>query len=209
LLPDRYLAANPNPAAEVIAAVWQECEAELRRSNAVDFDDLLVNGVRLLSEHPHVASVTRARENHDGDVLTACADAHRPEGVRPQETVRRLVSFGEGLLAVREEMQVGRSLGHVVLAAVMLDGGLVRHYERLRDTSSNAAARRDAERVLEDLRSLCRAAQAFEDQQRLSASLGDFLEHAAGLHAQELGAGEDRRVTVSTIHRSKGRRRRS
>ena len=31
-----------------------------------------------------------------------------------------------------------------------------------------------------------------------------FLEHAAGLHAQELGAGEDRRVTVSTIHRAKG-----
>jgi DNA helicase-2/ATP-dependent DNA helicase PcrA len=91
-----------------------------------------------------------------------------------------------------------------VLAAVMLDGGLVRHFEQRRDTSANAAARRDAERVLEDLRSLCRAAQAFEEQHGPPVSLRDFLEHAAGLHAQELGAGEDRRVTISTIHRAKG-----
>jgi DNA helicase II / ATP-dependent DNA helicase PcrA len=92
----------------------------------------------------------------------------------------------------------------VVLAAVMLDGGLVHHYEQRRDASANAAARRDAERVLEDLRSLCRAVQAFDDQHGLAASLRDFLEHAAGLHAQELDAGEDRRVTISTIHRAKG-----
>ncbi len=86
----------------------------------------------------------------------------------------------------------------------MLDGGLVYHYEQRRDTSLNAAARRDAERVLEDLRSLCRAAQAFEEQHGAPASLRDFLEHAVGLRAQELGAGEDRRVTVSMIHRAKG-----
>jgi ATP-dependent DNA helicase UvrD/PcrA len=146
--------------------------------------------------------VRRAREDHDGDLLIACAK--RFDGVRSEETARRLVSFGDGLLAVREEMRARRSLGHVVLAAVMLDGGLVQHYEQRRDTSSNAAARRDAERVLEDLRSLCRAAQVFEQENGPSASLCDFLEHAAGLHAQELGAGEDRRVTVSTIHRAKG-----
>ena len=58
--------------------------------------------------------------------------------------------------------------------------------------------------MLEDLRSLCRAAQAFEEQHGPQASLRDFLEHAIGLHAQEIGAAEDRRVTVSTIHRAKG-----
>lgn len=126
------------------------------------------------------------------------------DGVRSGEARRRLATFGDGLSTVRRELDAGRSLGHAVLAAVMLDGGLVHHFERRRDTSLNAAARRDAERVLEDLRSLCRAAQAFEEQHGPSASLGDFLEHAAGLHAQELGAGEDRRVTVSTIHRTKG-----
>jgi hypothetical protein len=57
-------------------------------------------------------------------------------------------------------MEAGRSIGHVVLAAVMLEGGLVQHFEQLRDTSTNAGARRDAERVLEDLRSLCRLGEA-------------------------------------------------
>ena len=108
------------------------------------------------------------------------------------------------MIAIRREMESGRSIGHVVLAAVMLDGGLVEHYERRRDTSANAAARRDAERVLEDLRSLCRAAQAFDEQHGPQASLREFLEHAIGLHAQEIGAGHDRRVTISTIHRAKG-----
>jgi superfamily I DNA/RNA helicase len=40
-------------AAEVIVAVWVESERELRSSNALDFDDLLAFGVRLLREHPH------------------------------------------------------------------------------------------------------------------------------------------------------------
>ena len=86
----------------------------------------------------------------------------------------------------------------------MLPGGLVGYFEQRRDRSPNPQQRRDAERVLEDLRSLCRAAQAFEEHHGERASLPAFLEHAAGLHAQELTAGEDRRITVSTIHRAKG-----
>jgi DNA helicase-2/ATP-dependent DNA helicase PcrA len=59
--------------------------------------------------------------------------------------------------------------------------------------------------VLEDLRSLCRAAQTYDEQHPDTATLTGFLEHAAGLHAQELKPGqEDRRITVSTIHRAKG-----
>jgi DNA helicase II / ATP-dependent DNA helicase PcrA len=148
--------------------------------------------------------VTRAREALNGDLILACARVDEIDGVRSGEARQRLTAFGEGMIAVRRDIELGRSLGHAVLAAVMLDGGLVHHYEQRRDTSPNAAARRDAERVLEDLRSLCRAAQVFEQEQGPRATLRDFLEHAAGLHAQELGAGEDRRVTVSTIHRSKG-----
>jgi DNA helicase-2/ATP-dependent DNA helicase PcrA len=49
-----------------------------------------------------------------------------------------------------------------------------------------------------------RAARAFEEHHDTRASLGGFLEHAIGLHAQELASREDRRVTVSTIHRAKG-----
>ena len=113
----------------------------------------------------------------------------------------RLTRFGIGLRRVREELETRRSLGHVVLATVMLDGGLVRHFQQLRDSSPNPEQRRDAERVLEDLRSLCRAAQAYEAQHQDEATLTGFLEHAAGLHAQQIEPGEaDRRITVSTIH---------
>ena len=105
---------------------------------------------------------------------------------------------------MRAQYRAGRSLGHVVVAAVTLDGGLVAHHQARRDRSPRPDERRDGERVLEDLRSLCRAAQAYTDQVGSGASLTGFLEHAAGLHAQELPAGEDRRITVSTIHRAKG-----
>ena len=84
-----------------------------------------------------------------------------------------------------------------------MPGGLVRHYQYQRDHTPDPERRRDAERVLEDLRSLCRAAQAHEEQDE-RATLTGFLEHAAGLHAQEVDAANDRRITVSTIHRAKG-----
>src|SRR5207248_1092631 len=45
--------------------------------------------------------ITRAREENNGDLLIACANAI--DGVRSDETRRRLVGFGEGLLAVRRE----------------------------------------------------------------------------------------------------------
>jgi DNA helicase-2/ATP-dependent DNA helicase PcrA len=51
----RYLAAS------LIAAVWEESERELCRSNAWDFDDLLAFSVRLLREHPHHLRWIRAR----------------------------------------------------------------------------------------------------------------------------------------------------
>ena len=62
-----------------------------------------------------------------------------------------------------------------------------------------------AERVLEDLRSLCRAAQSYDDKHPERGTLTGFLEMAAGLHAQEVRPGhEDRRITVSTVRRAKG-----
>jgi DNA helicase-2/ATP-dependent DNA helicase PcrA len=104
---------------------------------------------------------------------------------------------------VRSELEAGRSLGHVVIATVTLPGGLVHHYEHVRDYSPNPQRRSDAERVLEDLRSLCRAAQAYEEQHE-AATVTGLLDHAAGLHAQEVDPAADHRMTVSTIHRAKG-----
>jgi ATP-dependent DNA helicase UvrD/PcrA len=149
--------------------------------------------------------IALARDRHDGDLIAASARANQVDGIRQRAVRDRLAVFGAALERVRRELEAGRSVGHVVVATVMLDGGLVAHYQHRRDHSPRAEERRDAERVLEDLRSLCRAAQAFDEQHPDTATLTGFLEHVAGLHAQELGPGEeDRRITVSTIHRAKG-----
>ncbi|MGH2948248.1 MAG: ATP-dependent helicase, partial [Solirubrobacteraceae bacterium] len=61
LSPDSYEHTARHPAARLIAAVWRETDVELRRSNAWDFDDLLVYAVRLLAEHPHRLAFYRQR----------------------------------------------------------------------------------------------------------------------------------------------------
>src|SRR4051812_35503424 len=148
--------------------------------------------------------VAAAREHFDGDLITTGANAQILNGLRSQATRDALAGFGAGLDAVREQYRAGRSLGHVVVAALTLDGGVVAHHQARRDHSPSAEQRRDGERVLEDLRSLCRAAQTYAEQIGTAASVTGFLEHAAGLHAEEIRPGEDRRLTVSTIHRVKG-----
>ena len=149
--------------------------------------------------------ISLARDTHQGDLITASANANALEGIRSPTVRERLTRFGEGLDRARRELRAGRSIGHVVVTAVMLDGGLVAQHQHRRDNSPNPEERQDAERVLEDLRSLCRAAQAYEEQHIDNATLTGFLEQAAGLHAHEIAAGEpDRRITVSTVHRAKG-----
>ena len=153
------------------------------------------------------ATVTKlvawAREHHRGDLIAASARAGEHDGIRAQAARMRMVEFGAALAQVRVELGAGRSIGHVVIATVTMPGGLVRHYQHQRDHTPDPDRRRDAERVLEDLRSLCRAAQAHDEHDE-HATLTGFLEQAAGLHSQELDAASDRRITVSTIHRAKG-----
>ncbi len=153
------------------------------------------------------ATVTKlvawAREHHRGDLIAASARAGEHDGIRTQAARMRMVEFGAALEQVRTELAAGRSTGHIVIAAVTMPGGLVRHYQHERDHTPDPDRRRDAERVLEDLRSLCRAAQAHDEHDE-DATLTGFLEQAAGLHSQEVDAASDRRITVSTIHRAKG-----
>jgi DNA helicase-2/ATP-dependent DNA helicase PcrA len=147
--------------------------------------------------------ISWARDRHRGDLIQASASAGDLDRVPSESARQRLIEFGSGLSQVGSELSAGRSLRHAVIVTVTLPGGLVRHYEHLRDHSPNHERRTDAERVLEDLRSLCRAAQAYE-KQHAHATLTGFLDHAAGLHAQEIDASNDHRITVSTIHRAKG-----
>jgi DNA helicase-2/ATP-dependent DNA helicase PcrA len=149
--------------------------------------------------------VALARERHHGDLIVASAQGRHVEGVRRQSTRDRLAAFGEAMERVRGDLCAGRSVGHVVVSTVMIEGGLVAYHQHRRDHAATASQRRDAERVLEDLRSLCRAAQAYDEHHADRATLTGFLEMAAGLHAQEVKPGqEDRRITVSTVHRAKG-----
>jgi DNA helicase II / ATP-dependent DNA helicase PcrA len=148
--------------------------------------------------------VALARGQHGGDLIAASAHGRELTQVRSPAR-ERLARFGAELERIRGELAAGRSLTHIAVATVMLDGGLVRWFEQRRDQSPKPDERRDAERVLEDLRSLCRAAQAYEDERGRAATLTGFLEHAAGLHAQDIQPGQpDRRITVSSIHRAKG-----
>ena len=149
--------------------------------------------------------VELARDRHHGDLIVASAQGGELEAVRRQSTRDRLSAFGTAMERVRGEFRAGRSVGHVVVSTVMIEGGLVVDHQQRRDHASAASQRRDAERVLEDLRSLCRAAQSYDDQHPDRATLTGFLEMAAGLHAQEVKPGqEDQRITVSTVHRAKG-----
>ena len=128
--------------------------------------------------------VARARERHGGrpDRRQRHRHAERDRHAKAREQLER---FGRGLERARSELAAGRSLGHVTITTVMLPGGLVAHYQALVDQAADGGVRRDAERVLEDLRSLCRAVQAYEERND-SPTLGGFLEHARGLHAREL-----------------------
>src|SRR5262249_7457456 len=108
--------------------------------------------------------VTWARDRHSGDLIAAAVYATELDRVPSEAATQRLMELGVGLSHVRAELEAGRSLGHVVIAKVTLAGGLVRHFEHVRDHSPNHERRADAERVLEDLRSLCRAAQSYAEQ---------------------------------------------
>jgi DNA helicase-2/ATP-dependent DNA helicase PcrA len=149
--------------------------------------------------------VALARERHNGDLIVASAQGAEVEPVCRRSTRDRLAVFGDAMERVRGHLRVGRSVGHVVVGTMMIEGGLVAYHQDRRDHAATASQRRDAERVLEDLRSLCRAAQGYDEHHPDRATLTGFLEMAAGLHAQEVKPGqEDRRITVSTVHRAKG-----
>lgn len=156
---------------------------------------------RGVGDHTATQILAIARDRHDGDLIAASADAAQLDAIRSERTRDQVSRFGQELEAVRSDLAAGRSVGHAAVGAMTIAGGLVAYHQQRRDTSPHPEQRRDAERVLEDLRSLCRAAQAYAEADSGPATLTGFLEHAAGLHAQTLAAGEvDRRVTVSTIH---------
>lgn len=82
------------------------------------------------------ARVVAAARTHNRDLIDACARMHDIPGVR-RPAHDRLRTFGTALKEVRRELAAGRSVGHAVLSVVMLDGGLVRHFQARRDRCSD------------------------------------------------------------------------
>ena len=74
-----YERSASHPAAPLIAEVWCEAEQELRRSNAFSFDDLLVEAVRLLAEHPD--RLASYRERWKWVVVDEFQDTNEAQGV--------------------------------------------------------------------------------------------------------------------------------
>ncbi len=59
-----YAAAASTPPEKLTAKVYSEYERRLHQANAMDFDDLLVNGVRLLQDRPEALERWRGRFSH-------------------------------------------------------------------------------------------------------------------------------------------------
>ena len=78
-----------NPFESTVAAVYAEYQARLRRANAVDFDDLIGEVVRVFREHPEVTEYYRRRFRH------VLIDEYQDTNHAQYELVSTLVGRGE------------------------------------------------------------------------------------------------------------------
>jgi DNA helicase-2/ATP-dependent DNA helicase PcrA len=140
---------------------------------------------------------------HEIDLLEACINAQHIHGIG-NDARAALVTFGKQLSSIRYDLEFGRSIFHAVIGTLTCDGGPVRCYEHLLANTEDRAVLSDTNRVLEDLRSLTRAAQTYESEHGEDATLAGFLAEARIEPAEIVKAGEDNRMTVSTIHGAKG-----
>ena len=140
---------------------------------------------------------------HEIELLEACINAHHINGLS-NDARESLVTFGKQLSSIRFDLEYGRSIFHAVIATMTCDGGPAACYQHLLANTEDRAILRDTERVLEDLRSLTRAAQTYENEHGEDATLVGFLHEARIEPAEIVKAGEDNRMTVSTIHGAKG-----
>jgi len=96
---DRAPALADNELEARAARVYGQYEQLLRAYNAVDFDDLIIQPVRLLSEYPEV------RERWDNRVRHLLVDEYQDTNTAQYELVKLLVGVGGGLTAVGDDDQ--------------------------------------------------------------------------------------------------------
>ena len=137
------------------------------------------------------------------DLIEACVRAEQI-AIRGKSARKALALFGRELREVRDELDTGGSVGRAVVAAITFADGPVAAYEALLEQAADVAVLRDTTRVLEDLRSLCRAAHSYERQHGAAGTLAGFLESTSAERIDGLTAEQDDRLTISTIHAAKG-----
>jgi DNA helicase-2/ATP-dependent DNA helicase PcrA len=97
--PQEYYLSSKDPSGERVAHIYQAYRAELRKNNALDFDDLLLEAVRLLK----VSSEARERYQHRYRYLLVdeYQDTNRPQ----YELMKLLASEAKNVCAVGDEDQ--------------------------------------------------------------------------------------------------------
>ena len=136
------------------------------------------------------------------DLLEACMRADALAIRAPAKAA--LARLGRELSGVRDELAADGAVARAVVSAISVSDGPVACYQRLLDEAEHQGVLRDTARVLEDLRSLCRAAQTYQRERGAGATLAGFLEQTRVSDIPSLTADEDRRLTIATIHGAKG-----
>jgi DNA helicase-2/ATP-dependent DNA helicase PcrA len=97
--PSSFLEAATSTRDELVAAVWERYQQHLTRSRALDFDDLLLEAVRLLKEHPKVREF--CRKTYRYILVDEYQDTNHPQ----YEIVRELAAEHRNVCVVGDDDQ--------------------------------------------------------------------------------------------------------
>jgi DNA helicase-2/ATP-dependent DNA helicase PcrA len=97
--PQEYYLASKDPNSERIAHIYQSYKAELRKNNALDFDDLLLEAVRLLKVSSEVRE--RYQRRYRYLLIDEYQDTNRPQ----YELMKLLAGPAQNVCAVGDEDQ--------------------------------------------------------------------------------------------------------
>ena len=148
--------------------------------------------------------VAAARERFDGDLISASAAAHEPRrAAHPGRRTGSPRSAPASTRCVRPTGPAARS----ATSSSPRSRSTAASSPTTRRAATTPPAPSSAATASACSRTCARSAappRPTPSRSAPAASVTGFLEHAAGLHAEEIRPGEDRRITVSTIHRAKG-----
>ena len=97
--PAKWLARRGDDVHELVGRVWEKYQAMLRRSRRLDFDDLLLECLRLLDEHPAVLA------NFQDEYRYLLVDEYQDTNGPQYEILRRLAGKRRNLCVVGDDDQ--------------------------------------------------------------------------------------------------------